>query len=159
VIRTQALELAGLWASSPCLTFCLVSHKLAECPRALPACREPSSAAELGEPRLHIGIGCELAFDRILQSAVDAFELRLGRLIDDIFEAGVDVERDLGKLVLSIRRPTLDPLQRLVEQLGFHGGTLPEVARSAAIMRNRSMVNFLALFVSALGYSCGRRNG
>jgi putative endonuclease len=83
-------------------------------------CRQPSSAAKFGECRRNLRIGCEASFGGIAQAMFDAGTLLVGRLVENVFEAGIDIERNLGQLILRIRRPVLDALQRLAQQFGFH---------------------------------------
>jgi hypothetical protein len=67
--------------------------------------RRFSFAAELGEHRFDLCVGSEPALFRITQTAVDSGQLLGRRFVDDVLKAGIDIERDLGELILRLRRP------------------------------------------------------
>jgi hypothetical protein len=60
----------------------------------------------------------------VVQAAIDARQLFVGRLVGHILKRCIDVERNVGELVLRVGRLVLDLLKRLVKQFGFHGGSL-----------------------------------
>jgi hypothetical protein len=79
---------------------------------------------EFGERRLDLRIRRKASLIGVAQTAVDALKLFICGLVNDVLERGIKIERDLGKLVLRLCRPSLDPFKRLIEQFCFHDGSL-----------------------------------
>jgi hypothetical protein len=69
-------------------------------------------------------VGGKPAVPRGLETTVDALKLLRRRVLGPTPEAGVDLERDLGELLLGFFRPGLDPPHRLCERFRRHAPSI-----------------------------------
>ena len=67
-------------------------------------------------------LGCKAAIRSGAQAAIDAGKLLRRRLIFAGLQAGIQLKRKLGKFVLDVGRPRLDPLQNLGQFRCLHRG-------------------------------------
>ncbi|WP_374940838.1 hypothetical protein [Bradyrhizobium sp. SRS-191] len=81
---------------------------------------------EFGKRRFDVFLAGEPSFVRSAQATIDARQLLIARLIFTARHAGVDLERQLGKLVLQLGRPSRDPFKNVCELFCLHGTRLAQ---------------------------------
>jgi len=79
-----------------------------------------ASPAKFGERGFNLLVAGEAAFRRRTQAAIDAGKLFRRGLVFAVLQSGVEFKRELGKLVLDMRRPCLDAFQNLGQLLCLH---------------------------------------
>src|SRR3954464_3474113 len=85
----------------------------------------------------------ETAFGGVAQPAFYAGEFFRRRLIVALSKSGVEVEREVGKSILRLGRPSLDALQNLGQFFGLHGYECTQ-SRSVVCGRGRESLIRLA---------------